>query len=396
VCYDRALALDPAFADAHVNRGIVLSELLRFDEAVASYRQAIALDPAHALAYSNLGNALRETGEDDTSVHCYDKAIALDPAYPEARWNKSLSLMLRGDLVAGLPLYEWRNEVDLYKHRKRHFTQPAWTGEQSLASQTVLLYAEQGFGDTLQFCRYAPLVAARGAKVVLEVQRPLLDLLTGLKGVAQVVAAGDELPAFDMQCSIMSLPFAFGTTLESIPAKRKYLQASAELKKEWTKRLGRSTGRLRVGLAWSGNPQHRNDHNRSLVLRDLLTCLPEGPQYVCVQKELREADKAVLADNPQIGFYGSDLNDFSDTAALCAKLDLIISVDTSVAHLAGALGVTTWLLLPHVPDWRWLLHREDSPWYPSMKLYRQQQRGDWTAVFERVRGDLMGVVNGRG
>jgi hypothetical protein len=251
------------------------------------------------------------------------------------------------------------------------------------------LHAEQGLGDTIQFCRYAKLVKALGARVVLEVPQALLRLLSGLEGVDVLTEKGQALPAFDYHCPLLSLPLAFKTDMTNIPSPKPYLAASPQKCEEWARRLG-VKGKPRVGLVWSGRTEHQNDHNRSLTLEQLLPILPVGCEYVSLQKEVREADKPVL-EGCDIRHYGEELKDFTDTAALCELMDLVISVDTSVAHLAGALGKSTWVLLPYAPDWRWLLDRDDSPWYESLKLYRQAEDSSWGPVLERVSKDLQGL-----
>ncbi|WP_165873554.1 tetratricopeptide repeat protein [Parasulfuritortus cantonensis] len=384
--YDRAIAVRPGYAEAYSNRGVALNDLGRPDEALASYDKAIALRPDYAEAYSNRGNALKAMSRLDAALASYDRAIALRPDYAEAHWNKSLALLLTGELASGWREYEWRWRREKDAPRQRHFSQPVWLGGEA-AGRTILLHAEQGLGDTIQFCRYAPRVAELGARVILEVPGALVDLMRGLPGVADVVAAGAALPAFDRHCPLMSLPLAFGTTLAGVPSAPRYLYADSARVAEWHDRLGPS-GQPRVGLAWSGNTAHKQDRNRTLALDTLLPYLPEGCEYVCIQKELRAADRAILAGHGGMRFFGDELRDFADTAALCAQLDVVISVDTSVAHLAAALGKETWILLPQVPDWRWLLGRDDSPWYPSARLYRQTGAGDWAGVLARLQGDL--------
>jgi ADP-heptose:LPS heptosyltransferase len=262
-----------------------------------------------------------------------------------------------------------------------------WLGAESLVEKTILLHAEQGLGDTIQFCRYIPLVAQLGAKVILEVQRPLLKLLKGLEGVSQVVAAGDMLPTFDYQCPLLSLPLAFKTELHTIPPIAQHITSDTGKVTKWQTKLGEKT-QPRVGLVWSGSAGHQNDHNRSLSLSQLLSHLPSNIEYVCLQKEIRAIDKELLAQHTQIKYFGDALEDFTDTAALCELVDLVISVDTSVAHLAGTLGKPAWVLVTLTPDWRWLLERDDSPWYPSVKVYRQDKANDWNGVLDRARSDL--------
>ena len=327
----------------------------------------------------------------DEAIALYDKALSLKPNYHEASWNKSLSLLLQGDFENGLPLYEsrWDTEKVSEIADKRFFDKPTWLGKELLQGKTILLYGEQGLGDFIQFCRYIKLVADLGAKVILEAPQPLAVLMRGLYGISQLVIKGEELPSFDYHCPLLSLPLAFKTNLETIPSPSSYINLDNHLNKivEWKVRLG-SKLKPRVGLVWSGNPHHKNDHNRSLLLGDILPNLPNQFEYISLQKEVREADKFILDANPKILSFASDLNDFLDTAALINNLDLVISVDTSVAHLSGALGKKTLVLLPGVPDWRWLLDREDSPWYSSIKLYRQVAIDDWASVLNRVKLDL--------
>lgn len=254
------------------------------------------------------------------------------------------------------------------------------------------MYAEQGLGDTIQFCRYAPLVRELGAKVILEVQRPLVKLLKNLEGVNEIIAEGDALPAFDYQCPLLSLPLAFKTELQNIPSVSQHIDSDSYEVAKWQAKLGEKA-KPRVGLVWSGSTIHKNDHNRSLTLSKLLSYLNPNVEYVCLQKELRDIDKELLAQHIEIKYFGDGLEDFTDTAALCKLMDVVISVDTSVAHLAGTLGKPTWVLLPFIPDWRWLLDKDDNPWYPSAILYRQEKMGNWNSVLEKVKSDLEKLVN---
>ncbi|MGA8148514.1 MAG: tetratricopeptide repeat protein, partial [Gallionellaceae bacterium] len=423
--YDKAIAIKPDYAEAYINRGTVLQELKQFDAALANYDEAIAIKPDHADAYNNRGNVLKDQGRLDKAAQHYHKALSLKPDYAEAHhnlgivlteqgkleaavesyhealslkpgyaeglWNKALLCLLLGDFDKGWEGYEWRWKNDNLKLSPRNFTQPLWAGKESLAGKTILLHSEQGLGDAIQFCRYARMVADLGADVILEVKPPLFNLLANLDGVSQLVANGSSLPAFDFHCPLLSLPLAFKTNMGSIPASTPYLTADAGKVARWHVKLGAKSN-PRVGLVWSGNAQHKNDRNRSVLLSELLKHLPDDYQYVSLQKERREEDREILQSRPDILHFGDELNDFSDTAALCELVDVIISVDTSVAHLAGALGKQVWILLPFMPDWRWLLDRSDSPWYPTAKLFRQEKNGDWEGVFEKVRSDLVRSV----
>lgn len=385
--YERAIALKPDYAEAWSNRGNTLRGLGRLEAALGSYERAIALKPDYARALANRGNLLRELGQVDAAVDSCDRAIAANPALGQAHFNKSLALLLGGDFAKGWELYEWRWADEEKILERRRFEQPLWLGKESLAGRTILLHAEQGLGDTIQFCRYAPLVAEMGARVVMEVQKPLASLLGQVPGIAELIVKGSPLPSFDYQCPFLSLPLALKAELHSIPRSPRYLHADQRKLVRWASRLGESD-RPRIGLAWSGSPRHQNDRKRSLRLADLLPFLPAGCQYVSLQKEVRDVDRPILASSANILDFSAEIDDFADTAALCELMDLVISVDTSVAHLAGALGRPTWVLLPFVPDWRWLLDRNDSPWYPSIRLYRQKGIGDWASVFHGLQGDL--------
>jgi len=381
--FDKAIAYKADDPLIYASRAIALTRLGKLEDAVASYDQAIALKPDFAIAFSNRGNVLIKLNRHTDALASLDKAISLKPDYAAAHWNKSLCLLVSGDFEHGLPLYEWRWQVPAFARGKKDVPQPLWSGNESLSGKTILLYSEQGFGDAIQFCRYAALVAARGARVILEVQPALTRLLSDLDGVDTIISRGDPLPAFDYHCPLLSLPLAFATRPETIPASETYLHADSDIRAHWAERLGPTT-KPRIGLVWSGSATNTNDHNRSLDLEELLRVLPDSCQYISLQKEVRDTDQQTLNGHPQVLHFAAELRDFADTAALCDLMDLVISVDTSVAHLGGALGKPTWVLLPFSPDWRWLLERCDSPWYPSMILYRQTAPGDWDPVINAV------------
>ena len=387
--YGRAIEHNSRFAEAHCNLGNVYQILERWEEALLCYDHALAVDRHSRMVWSNRGVVLQEIHRFDEALTSFERALELANHDASAHFNRGILLLLTGDLARGWPDYEWRWEDragSVFKE-KRNFPQPRWQRSMPLEGKTILLYGEQGYGDTLQFCRFVPLVAALGASVILEVRAPLIPLLADLDGVSRLVRLGGMLPVFDCQCALMSLPVAFGTTLESIPHTAKYLCADAGKVAEWRVRLGVSS-KPRIGLAWSGNPAHQNDAHRSIALSQLLAALPEAFDYVVLQKEVREPDRCLVESNAHVFNANGELHDFSDTAALCECLDLVISVDTSVAHLNAALGRPTWILLPFHPDWRWLLERSDSPWYSSVTLYRQAARGDWPSVLTRLGADL--------
>jgi len=385
--FNQAIALDARCVSAYLNRGNAYLEKQAFTRALADYDQAIALQADHALAYANRAAVLKQVHRLDESLQSSDRAIALDPQYVDAQFNKSLTQLLRGDLATGFRGYQVRWQTPTFAAIRRNFTQPLWLGESAIQGKRLLVHNEQGLGDSIQFCRYVTLAARAGAQVIYEVEAPLYDLFQSLEGVTTLVRQREPLPAFDLYCPVMSLPIAFNSTVQSIPAATPYLKAKPEKLAHWATRLGPRQG-PRIGLVWSGNPTHKADQQRSIALGDFLEALAPGAQYFSLQKELRDADAQVLTRAPQIRHFGAQLADFSDTAALCAQMDLVIAVDTSVAHLAGALGVPTWLLLPHLPDWRWLLDRPDTPWYPNMRLFRQTNAGDWQTVLQSVRAQL--------
>jgi tetratricopeptide (TPR) repeat protein len=384
--FDKAIALDPAHARAHHNRGAVLHRLDRFEEAVASFDRAIAVSPAYAHAFYHRGRALRELQRHDQALASYRQAIALDPDNAAAHWEAGLIALSHGDFAAGWQDYEWRFKVEEIAS-PRDFAQPQWRGDAPLEGRTILLHAEQGLGDTIQFVRYAPLVAARGAAVVLEVQRPLATLLRGMAGVSKLLCRGEPLLEFDLHCPLASLPLAFATTRETIPAPIPYLRPPAERIAAWRARFPAATPR--VGLVWSGDARHHNDRNRSMPFEMLAPLIATpGIRFVSLQKEARESDLLALRRCDSVIDLAAQLEDFADTAAAISLLDLVITVDTSVAHLAGSLGTPVWILLPVTVDWRWLIDREDSPWYPTARLFRQDSPGDWPSVIARVRQEL--------
>lgn len=390
--YARALELRPALAAAYNNRGNTLRALQRFAEAAASYAQALELLPEDARVLSNRGVALHELALFEEELAAYAQAEASDPDLGEAQWNEALCRLLLGDFARAWPKYEWRWKTQELAAQQRHFATKLWLGRESLAGKTILLYADQGFGDAIQLCRYVPLVAAAGATIVLEVQAALMALFRDLAGVAQIKARGEALPDCDFHCPLLSLPLAFDTRLETIPPPDPYFQAAPERIDKMAALLPPGSS-FRVGLVWSGRPAYLRDRLRSIPLEllDPLLAL-SGISYVSLQRDLRPEDEAPLACRPDILPLGPYLGDFADTAAAIALLDLVVTVDTAVAHLAGAMGKRVWILLPYVPDWRWLLDREDSPWYPAARLYRQPAPGDWNAVIAHVAAELARLV----
>jgi hypothetical protein len=324
----------------------------------------------------------------------------LRPEDADAHFFRSLTRLVTGDFEQGWIDYEWRRKAPSARLKARDLAQPLWRGE-DIAGKRILLHSEQGFGDSIQFCRYVPQVAGRGARIILEVEEPLCALMSDLAGsldagapgaTVQIIAKGDPLPDFDVHCPLPSLPLAFKSTLENIPSDAPYLRASKQRLEHWSAVLGPKT-MPRIGLAWAGNMKHVRDRERSMALRDLLPPLDIDAHFVSLQKDIRAEDAEILK-RCKVFPAGEKLGDFSDTAALISQLDLVISVDTSVAHLAGALGKPVWILLTHAPDWRWLLDRDDSPWYPSARLFRQSGTRDWNGVTARLHDALLGFVAG--
>jgi tetratricopeptide (TPR) repeat protein len=386
--YDRALALAPGHVDTLNNRGNALLRLGRLVEALAGYQQALALAPGHSEAANNRGGALVAMADPAQALASFDAAAARDPAYADPVYNGAMARLALGDFANGWSQYEARWNVAQFLPQRREFAAPLWLGREPLDGKTILLHAEQGFGDTLQFVRYAPRVAARGATVLLEVQEPLKSLLGAMQGAAQIFASGEPLPRFDCHSPLMSLPLAFGTEVATIPAEVPYVAPPADRRERFGSRLA-ALARPRVGLVWSGRPTHLNDRNRSIDLTLLLPLLADPRvSFVSLQRDLRPHDETVLRAHPRIVDLAADLTDFADTAAAIAQLDLVIAVDTAVVHLAGAMAKPVWVLLPHAVDFRWMYGRDDSPWYPTARLFRQAAPGDWAAVIARVGAAL--------
>jgi tetratricopeptide (TPR) repeat protein len=387
-----ALAQVPDHPEVIHNYGLVLHKLGRNAEAVVHFDRALALKADYLDALNHRGSALAELHRFDAALASFGRAVALKPDFADAHWNAALLRLLLGDFENGWAAREWGRRCRAVGFVERQFSQPLWLGEAPLEDKTILLHSDEGLGDTIQFARYAPLLAARGARVILEVDAALHPLLSGMEGVARCVARdGEEVRDFDLHCPLSSAPLACGTRLETIPAAP-YLPAPPQsLVDAWRARLGPRDG-LRVGLVWSGNPTHGNDRNRSMSLRTLAPLLDCGARFVALQKEPRPADGAYLQERGGMLDLTAHLSNFVETAALISCLDLVITVDTSVAHLSGALFRPTWVMLPCTPDYRWLLDRPDSPWYPTVRLFRQDATRDYMRVVESVRAELQALV----
>jgi len=385
--FNKAIELNPQLDSGWNNRANLLMKLERNTEALADLDTALSINPASFEAHTNRGNALSRMRRYEEAAASYRRAVELAPQATSSRWSLGMNLLRQGDFEAG-----WRHA----EARLAHWQSMGWQardGERlmpdtDLSGKSVLLHREQGLGDTLQFSRFAQQVHDRGARVTLEVQAELVDLLQPAYPFAQVVATGDPLPTFSHSCPLLSLPLVLGTGVDDIPPPPTRLTAPEGQRQTWRARVGEKRA-PRVGITWSGNPQHVDDAQRSIAFADFSALLCEGIDWISLHKEVRSADEPALAAHPQVRSFGEHLHSFTDTAALIDQLDLVICVDSSVAHLAGSLGKETWVLLPFNADWRWLTERDDSPWYPGMTLLRQNARGDWADVLRRARERLM-------
>ena len=394
---ERASTLAPADPLACNNVGDALVCLGRHAEALSWFDRALSLQPGMIEVLLNKGFALLQLRRLADAADVYQKILAIDPGNAKAAWQLAHVELQCGDYVSGWARREARWNMPDFSPEYPRFTAPKWLGNEDISGKTILIEEDEGFGDTIQFARYIPQVAARGAKVILVVREALRPLMTGIAGVSQCLAFKPELqrPAFDMHCPVMSLPLAFGTTLETIPPATYLPPPPADRVSAWEQRLG-SHQRLRVGLVWSGNPHQGNDRHRSMPLSTLLPLLDLDADFISLQKEPRPADQALLIQQSHIIDVSGDLTDFVETAALISCLDVVISVCTSVAHLAATLGRPTWIMLPYLADWRWLRDRDDSPWYGSARLFHQDASCRYEPVVERVRAELTTAIAGFG
>jgi len=404
----QALKLAPKHPLLHYNRGQILGGLQQYPQEIEAYQRALTLKPDFVEAYVNMGVALRDLKRFDEAFAAFKQALRIQPEHAGARTNRAQTNLLLGNFEHGWREYEWRWQDG---HQRHDVPGTRWNGKTSLQGKRLLIHAEQGLGDTIQFARYLSLLQEQGATLLLRVQTPLKELFAHFQGVSSVTTEDSPLPAFDFHIPLLSLPNVLYSRYPAIAPASPYLQADHAGIDQWTARtaqwkrsLPASHSReqvapqaqpLLVGLCWSGNPQHLNDLNRSIRLDELKPVLQQDCIFVSLQKDLRTTDQDLLASHPEIFNTGPLLNNFADTAALVCTLDLVITVDTAVAHLCGALGIETWLLLPDPPDWRWMLHRNDSPWYGQMKLFRQAQRGNWTPVLAEVAQQLEARVLAR-
>jgi tetratricopeptide (TPR) repeat protein len=388
--YERALRVRPGHIHALCGRANILQAFGRQEEALRAYDEVIAIDARYLHAWNGRGNALMALNRHREALESFLRAQAIDPAHPASNFNEGLARLSLGEFEIGWRRHEARWALPSWLQRRREFEAPLWLGQSDPRGKVLLLHAEQGFGDTLQFCRYVPLVAATGARVVLEVQPALGELLCQLPGVETLLTRGEPIPRFDLHCPLLSLPLAMSGTLGTIPPPPPALHADADRLAQWGERLG-ARECPRIGIAWQGNAGHDNDYNRSIRLERLRPLLDLEFEFVSLQQRVPPRDAAALAECPHVRQFDDELRDFSETAALIAHLDLVVAVDTSVAHVAATMGKPVWVLLPWVADWRWLIDRGDSPWYPSVRLFRQPHAGAWDEVVDRVRLALSGL-----
>jgi tetratricopeptide (TPR) repeat protein len=396
--YDKAIQLKPGYADAYSNRGNALHGLKQFDAAIASYDKAIQLKPGYADAYCNRGLALQGLKQFDAAIASYDKAIQLKPGCAEAYFNKSLVLLLLGDFDRGWKIYEWRLKRDDPNLKNRDFTRPLWIGIEPLKNKTILIHAEQGLGDTIQFCRYVKSITALSEKVIFEVQPALVPLMKGLNLSLDILAIGATLPDFDYHCPLLSLPLAFQNIGNAAISTESYIKADQTRIEKWRNYFNNE--QFNIGINWQGNSHAKVDIGRSFPLA-LFEGIASSPnvKLFSLQKNEGTEQLNVLPKGMVIESFGEQVDSegaFLDTAAIMKNLDLIITSDTAVAHLAGALGCRVWLALKWVPDWRWMLDTNSSSWYPSMRLFRQKKADDWKGVFDEIESELNLLVQKNG
>ena len=386
ISYKEAIKINPNYAAAYSSISNVLLRMGNYEDAIQFANSSIGLEPNSSMAHNDLGVLYLKICSIDSAISSFNKSIELDVLNPEPYFNKSQALLLSGNFEQGWRLFEYRWETLANKAFKPNLKALPLTYLDDIKNKTILLQAEQGFGDTIQFSRYVAMVVDLGAHVILQVPKVLRALFLWLEESICIISDDDELPKFDYFCPLMTLPLIFNTNLDEIPDVNFGYVVDECKRTHWVEKIGIKT-KTRVGIAWSGNPSHTNDHNRSIDLSDFMGFMPNDFEFISLQKNIKDRDLDVVQLN-QIKHFGTDLKDFTDTATLCDLVDVVISVDTSVAHLSASMQKPTWVLLPFSPDWRWLLNRDDSPWYPSVKLYRQTSLGDWKTVLNRISTDL--------
>ena len=388
--FSSAIRINPHCAKAFYNRGVVYEKLRQFETAIDDYSIAIKLNSHDYKAYNNRGVARRETKCFDAAIKDFEKSVWAKPDFAEGYYNKSLTLLSVGKLEEGLKLYEYRWKTEHFQSQLRHFSQPLWLGDKDLTGKTILIHSEQGLGDSIQFCRYIKLFENIQCQVLLEIEKPLISLMHCLLQEEQVFEKGSALPAFDFHCPMMSLPYAFNTNIDNIPLKREYLSVQQKQVEQWRQRLNVSSNRKPViGLAWRGNPNHINDDLRSAKLNEILGSLTKNCDWISLEKYPTKEELSLIESTPQMRKFEAEIQNFSDTAALCSALNAVISVDTSIAHLAASLGIQTHVLLRDCADWRWFQNRTDSPWYNAVTLHRKPANLPWDMIIEMAVTDII-------
>ena len=386
----KSLSINPNQPAALYNMAVELQKLARLDEALACYNQALKINPQDINALINRGNTQKDLKQYKEAIASFERALAMQPNIASAHWNKSLTHILLGEYEQGWKEYEWGWQCG-ERGKPRQYSQPTWLGDESVTGKTILIHPEQGFGDLIQFCRYVPILEKLGAKVILEAPASLVELMASLSRTLTVIKEGEALPTFDLVCPVMSLPLALKTTIESIPANTPYLSVSQTKKQYWEAKLGVKT-LPRIGIVWSGSMTNKIDNNvcarRNIPLAELKPLFELPLEFHVLQKDIRPEDKLILDGLTQLHFHQEELNDFADTASIIQEMDVVISVCTSVAHLAGALRHETWVLLPYSADYRWMLNEHDSAWYPSVELFRSNKIGDWSDVIQQTTQKL--------
>ena len=388
---NKSIQINPNLAELWSNKGNILHGLKCYDEALNAFKKAILINPDFADAYYNQGITQHELGLLNDAITSFKKTISLRPNFASARWNLSLCNLQQGNYHEGFANYEsrtMRGEENNYVKR-RGLDRPYWLGLEPIENKKILLYGEQGFGDYIQFCRYVKTINDLGGRVILECPKELYDLVSRLDGYTEIVMEGEELPDFDCHSSLLSLPFALKSSIDTIPKNKAYLSADPNKINFWLNKLG-AKNKIRVGIAWSSTSGFKGDSKRSLKLDEFVDALPSDRfEYICLQKELKDSDKDFFDSYRKIKFFGDQINNFDDTAALIECVDLVISTCTSIPHLSGALGKRTLILLSYVPDWRWLLTETKSPWYPTVKLFRQEKLDDWSAPLRGIKSEIL-------
>ena len=388
--YQNAISIKPDYAEAHNNLGVALHEIGQHEQAINHYQNAISIKPDYAEAHNNIGITLQEIGRHEEATTHYQEAISLNPDYAEAHFNLSCLYLLLGDFKNGWEEYEWRLKLKNNIEHTRSFAQPKWSGL-PLNGKSILLHAEQGLGDTIQFIRYVPLVAEAGGKVIVECDSKLSHLFSNYGDITRFVGRSDDLPEFDFHASLLSLPSIFKTTLDTIPSATNYIHINDDLVKSWGGKLS-TLKNNKVGICWQGSVDNRKDQSRSIPLKCFsnLFDIPEI-SFISLQKGYGQEQIKEGEYTDTIADFSSEMDThekFIDTSAIIESLNLVIGVDTATIHLAGAMGKPVWVLLPYSPDWRWMLNTKNTPWYPTMRLFRQQEPGNWETVIDEVRIEL--------